>query len=441
MIALLLVAAVQAAPDAPGIRVTQKKSEDRSIRLSPADMFIVAANAERAGQHDSAETIYRALATNPVLQIRNEARFRLARMLEGERRFAETASLLRDILEEQPDAQPARLELAKVLAAMGDDSAARRELSAARAGQLPPDVARQVDRFSEALRARKPMGGSIEVALASDSNVNRATRSDTLGTVIGDFTLDKDARAQSSEGLAIQGQSYARIALGRYSNLLGTVSGSADLYRKSRFDDVSLGAALGPELKFGTYQVHASAVASRRWFGQRPFTDAATLQLDVGDTISTTAQVRGAASASRIWNHLNALESGYSYSTQLAVEKALSTTTGGGVTLTGIRQALRDPGYSTTSGQLSVFGWHQAGQVTYTGSLTYGRLIADERLLLYLDRRNEASYRFSVGATARQIQFEGLVPALSLTWERNRSQIEIYDYVRTVFEIGVIRAF
>ena len=203
------------------------------------------------------------------------------------------------------------------------------------------------------------------------------------------------------------------------------------------FDDVSLGAALGPELKFGNYQVHASAGASRRWFGQRPFTDAATLQLDVADPISTTAQVRGAAAASRIWNHLNVLESGYSYSAQLALEKALSTTSGGGVTLTAIRQALRDPGYSTTSGQLSVFGWHKAGQLTYTGSLTYGRLIADERLLLYLDRRNEASYRVTVGATARQIQFAGLVPTVSLTWERNRSPIEIYDYGRTVFNIGV----
>ncbi len=441
MIAFLLAAAVQPAPGTPRIRVTQKKSEDRSVQLSPADMFIVAANAERASQLDTAETIYRALATNPELQVRNEARFRLARMFETERRLAEAAFLLRNILDEQADAQPARLELAKVLAAMGENSAARRALKQARAGQLPADVALQVDRFSEALRARKPLGGSIEVALTSDSNVNRATRSDTLGTVIGDFTLNKDARAQSSEGLTVEGQSYARFGLGRDLSLLGTVSGSADLYRKSRFNDVSLGAALGPELTLGKYQIHASLGASRRWFGQRPFTDAATLQLDVADPLSTTAQVRGAAAASRIWNHLNVLESGYSYSAQIALEKALSIATGGGVTLTGIRQALRDPGYSTTSGQLSVFGWHKARQLTYTGSLTYGRLVADERLLLYLDRRNEASYRATVGATARQIQFHGFAPTISLTFERNRSPIEIYDYGRTVLDIGVTRAF
>jgi hypothetical protein len=30
---------------------------------------------------------------------------------------------------------------------------------------------------------------------------------------------------------------------------------------------------------------------------------------------------------------------------------------------------------------------------------------------------------------------------MSLTWERNRSPIEIYDYGRTVFNMGVVRAF
>ena len=441
MIILFVAAAAQPAPDPGQIRVTQTKKEDHSVQLSPAEMFEVAENAKRSNELATAETIYRALSTNPTMQIRNEARFRLARMLEDEKRFTESAVLLRNILDEQPDAQPVRLELAKVLVSMGDDEAARRELRAARAGQLPPEVARQVDRFSEALRARKPIGGSVEVALASDSNVNRATRSDTLGTVIGDFTLDKDARAQSGKGLALQGQGYGRIALSRDANVLGTISGAANLYRKSRFNDVSLGVSLGPEFSIGDYRLHASAGASRRWFGQKPFTDAGTLELDVAHPISATAQIRGAVAGSRIWNHLNSLESGHSYSAQVALEKAFSTSTGRGFTLTGIRQALRDPGYSTTSGQLSVFGWHEAGRLTYTGSLTYGRLIADERLLLYLDRRNERLYRATVGVTARQIQYKGFAPTLTFTWERNRSPIEIYDYGRTVLNVGVTRAF
>jgi hypothetical protein len=362
-------------------------------------------------------------------------------MFESQRRFTDSAVLLRTILDEQPDAQRVRLELADVLATMGDDAAARRELRAARAGKLPPEVAQQVDRFSDALRARKPVGATLDIAIASDSNVNRATRSDTLGTVIGDFTLDKDARAQSGQGIAVQGQTYGRLALSRDADLLGTVSASANLYRKSRFNDVSLGASLGPELTLGNFQVHPSVGASRRWYGHEPFTDVASLQLDTAHPLGATAQVRGAFAASHIWNHLNSLESGNSYSGAVAVEAALSETTGGGISLTGIRQSLDDPGYSDTSGQISLFGWHEAGRVTFSSSLTYGRLVADERLLLYPDKRDDRLYRATIGATARQIQYRGFAPTVSLTWERNRSPIEIYDYGRTVFNMGVTRAF
>jgi outer membrane protein len=441
MMSLLLAAAMSGAPPSPYIRISPRRNKDSGVTLTPAGMFAVAEAAQRRNDPATAETIYRALMTNPALEIRNEARFRLARMFANEHKYTDSAVLLRAILDEQPSAQRVRLELANLLVTMGDEAGARRELRAVRAGPLPPEVAHQVDRFSEALRARKPMGATINLALANDSNVNRATRSDTLGTVIGDFTLDKDARQQAGHGIAIDGQSYGRIALNRNLNLLGTVSGSANLYGKSRFNDIAIGASLGPEITLGNFDVHASAGALRRWFGQEPFTDAASLQLDVAHPISATAQLRGAIAGSRIWNHQNELESGHAYSGSVALEKALSETSGAGLTLTGIRQSLEDPGYSTTSGQVSLFGWHEAGRVTFTGALTYGRLIADERLLLYLDKRNEHLYRASIGATARQVQFKGFAPTVSLTWERNRSPIEIYDYGRTVFDVGVTRAF
>ena len=441
MIALLLAAATAAGPDTSAIRLSPRRNGERSVTLTPAEMFDAAGAAQRNGDFETAETIYRALATNPAVEIRSEARFRLARMFENERRLTDSAVLLRTILDEQPNAQRVRLELADLLVTLGDEAGARRELRAVRAGELPPEVAQQVDRFSEALRARKPMGATLDIAIASDSNVNRATRSDTLGTVIGDFTLDKNARAQSGRGIAVQGQSYGRIALSRDANLLGTLSASANLYRKSRFNDVSLGASFGPELTLGSFQLHPSLGASRRWYGHSPFTDAASLRLDAAHPISATAQIHGALAGSRIWNHMNSLESGQSYSGSVSIEAALSETSGGGITLTGIRQSLRDPGYSDTSGEVSLFGWHEAGRVTLSSAVTFGRLVADERLLLYPQKRDDIIYRATLAATARQVQFRGFAPSLSFTWERNRSPIEIYDYGRTVFNMGVVRAF
>ena len=32
-------------------------------------------------------------------------------------------------------------------------------------------------------------------------------------------------------------------------------------------------------------------------------------------------------------------------------------------------------------------------------------------------------------------------PVIAVTWERNRSRIELYNYARTAFDVGVARAF
>jgi hypothetical protein len=438
----MIFPALLALAAAPSINVTERKPESAdALVLSPSAMFSLAEKARRTGDIAMAQEVYRALADNPDIELRTEAKFRLAMLLSQQRRYDNAAILFRSILDEKPGAQRVRIEFAKTLALLGDEGAARRQLRAIRTGVLPPEVAQAVDRFSAALRAHKPIGASIQLAVASDSNINRSTRSDTLGTVIGDFTLSDDARAQSGHGLSAQAQGYARLDLGGDSDLLATLSGSDNLYRKSEFNDVSLGAGVGPEFKLGGNQLHPSVSFSRRWFGGARYTDAATAQLDIVRPLAATAQIRTTGAANRIWNSRNPLESGWSYSGSVGLEAALSTKAGAGFTLTGIRQALSDPGYSATSGQLSLFGYREAGKLTVTGSLTLGRLRADKRLLLYRDRRDEWLYRAKIGASARQVQFAGFAPTVQFAWERNRSPIEIYDYRRRALEFGVTRAF
>ena len=69
---------------------------------------------------------------------------------------------LKALLDEKPSAGRPRLELARLLAAQGDEAGARRELRRAGAAGLPDDVARVVDRFATALRSVRPIGGASE---------------------------------------------------------------------------------------------------------------------------------------------------------------------------------------------------------------------------------------------------------------------------------------
>src|SRR6476661_883041 len=123
----------------------------RKMVLVPAQMFRLAEMAERKFDLPMALAIYVALEANPDPEIRAEARFRHAKQLLGQKRTEEAALLLRRVVDEMPNAVPARLELAHALDLLGEPDFALRELRAVQSGGLPPAVARLVDRYSQAL--------------------------------------------------------------------------------------------------------------------------------------------------------------------------------------------------------------------------------------------------------------------------------------------------
>ena len=181
------------------------QAEARTVKATAAQMFHLAEQLVRSGKPSDADKVLELLSRDPDPQVRNEARFRRARMFKARGQLQPAALLLRRILDDKPDAAPVRLELAQLLDRMGDKDGAWRELRAAQAAGLPPAVARIVDRYSEAIRAQRPMGASFEFALAPDSNINHATRSDTLGTIFGDFDIDRKSKAKTGLGMSLRG--------------------------------------------------------------------------------------------------------------------------------------------------------------------------------------------------------------------------------------------
>lgn len=182
-------------------------------RLDAIDVFELAGRAAGAGKVDEALKLYDALSRDPDLEIRSEARFRKGALLAAHRRWREAASAYRRLLDEKPDAARVRLELAAVLARIGDEAGAHRQLRLAQATGLPPDVAEQVSQFSRTLRSPRRFGGSFDVTLAPDTNINRGTQARTLDTVIAPLVLSSDARATSGVGVRIRTSGFVRRAL------------------------------------------------------------------------------------------------------------------------------------------------------------------------------------------------------------------------------------
>ena len=413
----------------------------RSLQVSAAQLFQIAEAASAKGDQATAERAYDALIGDPSQEIRLEARFRLAKLEMKRGNSVRAATLLRQILDHRPGALPVRLELASLLDRMGDKEGAWRQVRAAQAGGLPPSVARIVDRYSEALRAQRPFGASVEIALAPDSNINRATRSDTLGTVLGDFEISDDGKAKSGTGVSLHGQGYRRIGLSDDASILMRLSGAADLYRKAEFNDIAADFAIGPEIGLGRDRLQMELGVTQRWFGQKPFMRSGRVAATFSHPLGSRTLLRLSGTAARVDNQMNDLQDGKTYSAQVGIERALTPTLGVAISAGIDRQSLKDAAYSTTGWRGRLTGWRDMGRVTLTAGIELGRLEADERLMLFPRKRADRYSKFSFGATFRQLQWRGFAPVARISFERNRSSVEFYDYRRTRTEVGIVRAF
>lgn len=419
-----------------------EEAAPQTVTMSAPQLFAFADRARDAGDYKTAETAYRALTANPDVELRTEARFRLALMLaDKEGKYREAAVLLREILDEKPDAARVRLELARMQARMGHLGAAERELRAAEASGLPPEVERMVRFYTAALNSRRPFGASLEIALAPDSNINRATRSETLGTILGDFDLSNDARAQSGIGLATKGQLWGRVDLSQRADLLARVSGSGNLYRKSEFDDTSVSVEVGPEIALGTDRLSFSGVTIWRWFGQKPYTFSWGANGTFQHPLGKRAQVRIDGSVVRSDDKLNDLRDATRFAIAAGIDRAFSARFGGGFRVTGQREDARDPGYSTAMAGVSGYLFRELGQTTLVVNGGYSHLEADKRLFLYPKRRIDDRLTAGISGTFRALKVHGFAPIVKLEYERNFSTVELYDYRRLAADIGITAAF
>jgi hypothetical protein len=411
-------------------------------KLTAAELFAFADTARDRGDFKAAEAAYRALSEHGDIQLRTEARFRLAMMLaDAEHRYRNAAVEFRRILDENPHATRVRLELARMNALLGDASAAQRELRSAAADGLPPEVAQTVRFYASALDARRKIGGGLEIALAPDSNVNRATRASSLGTVIGNFTLNPMGQARSGVGLAVRGQAFGRARLTSRTNLLSQLSGQTNLYRDSNFNDFILSPQFGPEIYVGKDKIQVLAGPAWRWYGGNLYTRSITTSGNWQHPLGARSQLRVNGGYAHIDNRRNDLEDGESYWMSLGLDRAMSARLGGAVQFSGARQNANDPGYATASVGISGFLYRDTGRTTFVLGLGYSHLEADKRLLLFSNRRIDDRFTANLGGTFRMLRIGSWAPVARVLYERNRSTLTLYDYSRIAAEFGVSAAF
>lgn len=414
-------------------------AEPVTVRATAGQLFLIADKLVRDGRSDEAVSILAALSRDPNSDVRNEARFRQSLLLEAKGSDREAAVVLRRIIDERPDAVAARLKLASVLQRIGDEDSALRELRALRSADLPPVVAQFVDRLSASLQANRPLGFYLELALAPDSNINRATRSETLGTVFGDFILDQ--KAKSGIGVAVRGLTHASIPVTDALNLQVRASGEANIYRDKDFNDIAAELSVGPELSLGATRLRAETAVGQQWYGMEAYQRSVRFGASIARPVDSVSQARLEVGARLVDNQLNDLQDGRGLTLQARYERALSPRTIVSLAVGRDRFSAHDDAYSTRSWNAGISVYRDIGRATVSFGAEIGRLRADERLALLPQARIDRLTRFHVGTVFRQLTYAGFAPMIRVVRERNKSSVEYYDYDRTRTEFGVSRAF
>jgi hypothetical protein len=404
-------------------------------------MFKLAELAASNGDERTQNSIYKALEQDPNPDIRAEARFRMGMRLANLDRTREAALLFRRVLDDKPHATSARLQLALMLERLGDKEAALREIRAVQAADLPLTVAQIVDGLAASLQAKKPFGVQLELAIAPDSNVNHATRSDTLGTVLGDFKLDPGSKARSGVGAAFRGLAHGRMMLSQRLTVVSRASADLNLYRDSEFNGIALDLAVAPELSLNRVRLSSEAGVTHQWYGMRPYQRSFRVGLGGVAAVGRTTQLRLNGSSRKVFNRLNSLQNGRGLTGRLRLERALSPRMMISASLTGDRFKSKDPAYSTRSWQAGAAMYREVGRMTLSVSGEIGRLAADERLQLLPEARSDLNRRVAIGSVFRSFSIGGFAPMSRLVFEQNRSNIELYDYRRVRTEFGITRAF
>jgi hypothetical protein len=433
--ALALAGAAAAQPAKPTCA-----PKDQCATASAAQLFALAERLYADGDLGGAAQILEALTRDKHRELRAEARFRLAAVREKLGDLAGAAAALNDLLAEQPDANPARLELARILDRMGRAKEARTQLALVEAAGVPADVEQNVRRFASALRRPGKRGLTVEIAAGPDTNVNRSTSSPFVDTIIAPFDLDADARRQSGFAYSASARGFSRDRLGKVSWL--TNAGlRADLSTKPRFNDVQLALDSGPEASLGTVRLRPAGLFEKRWYGGKSYSTGTGGQVELLAPLGPATQIGLSGS----YIHQDIANNDGQDGWRAAAGADFMRSLGGDVTARvslrygALDARVRPESLRQVGGGLLVA--RQARLVTMFAELDYTRTRGVEPLFLFGKTRREYRWDIVAGAIFNRASLAGLSPLVRLTHTGSSANIELYDYKRTRLDFGLTRSF
>ena len=193
-------------------------------------------------------------------------------ILRRQGRQREAVELFRFILSRAPNFTPARIELSRTLAEIGESDAALHQLQIIELGSNDPEIRRQARAYGESVKGRRPYGFSGYISLLPSTNINKGSgrRTFTVGGM--EFEIDDDSREQSGWGVGTGANAYHAFQIDEATRL--TASSAVDMKKYSGgtgYDELAVSANLALARRFGRVELQAGPTLDYRLLGWEPY--------------------------------------------------------------------------------------------------------------------------------------------------------------------------
>jgi outer membrane protein len=354
----------------------------------------------------------------------------------------EAIRIFRLILIDHPDAARVRLELARAFYLDRDYGNAMRQFQFALAGNPPPQVAANINRYMAAIRDAKSLSYNFGIALAPDTNLNTGSSAREV-TLFGlPFDLSEEARHRSGVGIAVDAGAEWAPRIGKGKRLRLGLSGQRREYSGSNFDDMTAAAYAGPRWVSRKWDLSLLATAYKRWYGGRPYNEAAGGRLEATYYVTPRLGLSGALAAQSLRYSRAHERDGRLISFNATAFRAVTSSSA--VTMkTGVaRQEARIAPYANWSGFVAAgyFRDLPKGYSVYVEpSFSLARY--DAALLGFGKRRSDDGESVLITILNRHLVLARFTPRISYTFTRQHSTIPLYQFGRSRLEIGLTTVF
>ena len=310
------------------------------------------------------------------------------------------------------------------------------------AKDLPAIVRARALAFLDQIRRRKTWSVTGSLAVLPDSNINAATSARLVDLFGLPARLSEDARQTSGVGLSanISGGYEGRIS----QDLRFRVGGGlrTRTYGESDFNDRLLSLRAGPRFLFEKFDLRTELTSRFRWLAGESYSRATGVELSSDWLMAPTWRLSASVGGERI-SYDTFLGDGHSYGTYLGLSHAVAKATLLRADTSFRREILDREAYSWRAFTLGVSVKREfpRGFVLSAGPSYRWREYGAPLPVFGPKARLDRTLAGQVKVSNRHVSLFGFMPEVTIRHERRDSNIQLYDYERTVGEVGMVRTF